>query len=76
MNTPDFNMRHRDTFTETEKKFLREFNETIDRACLNCEDCDWCIFTNFCRRVKFNEDTTSPGELLTEIISILGVSRD
>lgn len=74
MNTPDFNLRHRDLFTETEKNVLKEFNTTIERACLNCEDCDWCIFTNFCRQVSYNGDTTSPGELLTEIISILGVN--
>ena len=76
MNTPDFNLRHRDLFTETEKNVLKEFNDTIERACLNCEDCDWCILTNFCRRVKYNGDTTSPGELLTEILSTLGVNLD
>lgn len=72
MNVPDFNLRPT-TFCENEKAFLKELTIKIEKGCENCEDCDWCIFTPFCRQVKLNGDDTSPGELLTEIFSRLGI---
>ena len=72
MNTPDFNLRPV-VFSEDEKALLKEVTTKVEKACINCEDCDWCIFTKFCRQVNLNGDTTSPGELLTEIFSMLGV---
>ena len=72
MNTPDFNLRP-EVFSENEQAFLKEVVTKLSRGCLNCKNCDWCIFTNFCRQVKLNGDTTSPSELLTEICSVLGI---
>ena len=72
MNTPDFNARPT-IFSENEQAFLKEVIAKLEKGCLNCADCDWCIFTNFCRRVKLNGDTTSPSELLTNIFSNLGI---
>ena len=72
MNTPDFNARPT-VFSENEQAFLREVIAKLGKGCLNCHDCDWCIFTKFCKQVKFHGDTTSPSELLTEMCSVLGI---
>lgn len=77
MNTPDFNLRPT-IFSENEQAFLKEVTAKLEKACLNCEDCDWCIFTDFCKQVKYDDGrydngTTTPSELLTKIFSKLGV---
>lgn len=72
MNTPDFNLRPT-VFSENEQAFLKEVATKLEKACLNCEDCDWCIFTSFCKRARYDSDTTTPSELITRIFSKLGV---
>ncbi len=70
MFTPVFNPRP-DVFSDNEKTFLREMVQRLDEACQNCNKCDECIFARFC-----NEKDNSPSDMLDEIISILGVSKD
>lgn len=70
MFTPVFNPRP-DVFSENEKDFLREMVLRLDEACQKCDSCDECIFARFC-----NEKNDSPYDMLNEIISILGVSKN
>ena len=70
MFTPDFNPRP-NVFSENEKIFLKEMVRRLDEACQKCDKCDDCIFARFC-----NEKDNSPSDMLDEIISILGVSKD
>ena len=75
MNVPDFNLRPT-VFSENEQAFLKEVVAKLSKGCVNCKSCDWCIFTNFCRQVSLNGDTTSPSELLANILTVLGIDVD
>lgn len=70
MLTPVFNPRP-DIFSDNEKAFLREMVQRLDEACQECNKCDECIFARFC-----NEKDNSPSDMLDEIISLLGVSKN
>ena len=70
MFTPDFSPRP-NVFSDNEKTFLREMVQRLDEACQECNKCEECIFARFC-----NEKESAPADMLYEIISILGVSKD
>ena len=59
-----------DIFSNQEKDFLRQMITQLDLACHNCDKCDKCIFSQFCDNRK------SPSEVMSEIISTLGVNLD
>lgn len=55
-------------FTNQEKDFLQQLIMQLDQACGECELCSNCIFNQFCDNGK------SPSEVMSEIISTLGVN--
>lgn len=55
-------------FTNQEKDFLQQMITQLNLACEDCELCSNCIFSEFCDRGK------APGEVMSEIISTLGVN--
>lgn len=57
-------------FSNQEKDFLRQMITKLNLACEECELCSNCIFSQFCDRGK------APGEVMSEIVSTLGVNLD
>lgn len=67
MQTLKFQTNNR-IFTNQEKDFLQQLITQLDQACEDCELCSNCIFSQFCDKGK------SPSEVMSEIISTLGVN--
>lgn len=69
MQTLKFQTNNR-IFTNQEKDFLQQMITQLDQACGDCELCSNCIFNQFCD----NGNGKSPSEVMSEIISTLGVN--
>lgn len=72
MLTPTFNPRP-NVFSEKEETFIKELVQKVAGACHSCNDCDRCIYSDFCGHLIYDGCGATPEEVLTDFFTILGV---
>lgn len=72
MLTPNFNPRP-NVFSEKEETFIKELLQKVEQACCDCNDCNHCIFSDFCNHIVYDGCRAMPTEILIDFFTVLGV---
>ena len=72
MLTLNFNP-HPNVFSEEEEAFIKELVSKVSDACLSCQDCKKCIYSDFCDHLNYDGCRGEPANMLTDFFAVLGV---